>query len=44
MGFLEQKKNCVRNSNSKIPEYARDYKREYQFIRGLRIYIIGVMI
>ena len=35
MGFLEQKKNCVRNSNSKIPEYARDYKREYQFIRGL---------
>ena len=23
------------NANNKIPEYAREYKREYQFIRGL---------
>ena len=23
------------NANNKIPEYARDYKREYQFIRGI---------
>ena len=22
-------------SNNKIPEYAREYKREYQFIRGI---------
>ena len=34
MGFLEQK-NCVRNSNSKIPEYARNFKNEYLFIRGI---------
>ena len=23
------------NANNKIPEYAREYKREYQFIRGI---------
>ena len=34
MGMLEQK-NCVRNSNSKIPEYAREFKNEYLFIRGI---------
>ena len=34
MGILEQK-NCVRSINSKIPEYARDYKKEYLFIRGI---------
>ena len=34
MGILEQK-NCVRNSNSKIPEYARNFKNEYLFIRGI---------
>ena len=34
MGILEQK-NCVRNSNSKIPEYARNIKNEYLFIRGI---------
>ena len=33
MGILEQK-NCVRNRNL-IPEYARDYKNEYLFIRGI---------
>ena len=32
--ILEQK-NCVRSINSKIPEYARDYKKEYLFIRGI---------
>ena len=26
-------------SSNKIPEYAREYKREYQFIRGLKLYI-----
>ena len=35
MGILEQK-NCVRSINSKIPEYARDYKKEYLFIRGIK--------
>ena len=34
MGILEQK-NCVRSLNSKIPEYAREYKNEYLFIRGI---------
>ena len=34
MGILEQK-NCVRSINSKIPEYTRDYKKEYLFIRGI---------
>ena len=28
-------KNCVRSINSKIPEYARDFKNEYLFIRGI---------
>ena len=23
------------NENNKIPEYAKEYKREYQFIRGI---------
>ena len=34
MGILEQK-NCVRSINSKIPEYARNYKNEWLFIRGI---------
>ena len=34
MGILEQK-NCVRSLNSKIPEYAMDFKNEYLFIRGI---------
>ena len=34
MVVLEQK-NCVRSVNSKIPEYARDFKNEYLFIRGI---------
>ena len=31
---LQNLKN-LNKSNNKIPEYAREYKREYQFIRGL---------
>ena len=27
--------NCNKSSNNKIPEFAKEYKREYQFIRGL---------
>ena len=34
MGIPEQK-NCVRSINSKIPEYARDYKKEYLLIIGI---------
>ena len=34
MGITEQK-NCVKSINSKIPEYARDFKKEYLFIRGI---------
>ena len=34
MGITEQK-NCVKSINFKIPEYARDYKKEYLFIRGI---------
>ena len=26
--------NCIKNTN-KIPEYAREYKKEYLFIRGI---------
>ena len=40
MGILTQNfsKNMISNTTqykSKIPEYAREYKREYQFIRGI---------
>ena len=38
MGILEQK-NCVRNSISKIPEYARNFKNEYLFFY-LKEYIL----
>ena len=34
MGILEQK-NCVRSINSKILEYARDFKKEYLLIIGI---------
>ena len=30
-----ERKNCVRSINSKIPEYARNYKKEWLFIRGI---------
>ena len=36
MGITEQK-NCVKSINSKISEYARDYKKEYLFIRGINM-------
>ena len=28
-------RKMTENANNKIPEYAREYKREYQFIRGI---------
>ena len=34
MVILSQK-NCPKSINSKIPEYARDFKKEYLFIRGI---------
>ena len=34
MVILSQK-NCLRSINSKIPEYARDYKKEYLLIIGI---------
>ena len=34
MGITEQK-NCVKSVNSKIPEYARNYKKEYLLIIGI---------
>ena len=33
--FNKNEKNSDIKSNNKIPEYAREYKREYQFIRGI---------
>ena len=38
MGILDTSsnyQNCIKSTNNKIPEYAREYKREYQFIRGI---------
>ena len=32
--------NCVKLTNNKIPEYAREYKKEYLFIRGINKYFI----
>ena len=32
---IPERKNCVRSINSKIPEYARDFKKEYLFIIGI---------
>ena len=37
MGFLahsSNSQNCIKKTNV-IPEYARDYKNEYLFIRGI---------
>ena len=33
--FNKNEKNSDFKSNNKIPEYAREYKREYQFIIGI---------
>ena len=38
MGILSTSsnyQNFIKSTNNKIPEYAREYKREYQFIRGI---------
>ena len=35
LGTSSNYQNCIKSTNNKIPEYAREYKREYQFIRGL---------
>ena len=38
MGILEHLsnyQNCIKSTNNKIPEYAREYKKEYLYIRGL---------
>ena len=37
MGILPQSDNISNStlSNSKIPDYAKDYKNEYLFIRGI---------
>ena len=32
--------NSVKLTNNKIPEYAREYKKEYLFIRGINKYFI----
>ena len=34
LGHLSNSQNCIKSTN-KIPEYARDYKKEYLFIRGI---------
>ena len=34
LGTSSNYQNCIKRTN-KIPEYAREYKREYQFIRGI---------
>ena len=49
MGILETSsnyQNCIKSTNNKIPHYAREYKREYLYIRGLNKefkYIIDFM-
>ena len=38
MGILSTSpnyQNCIKSTNNKIPEYAREYKKEYLYIRGL---------
>ena len=35
LAHLSNYQNCIKSTNNKIPEYAREYKREYQFIRGI---------
>ena len=37
VAHLSNFKNCIKSTNNKIPEYAREYKREYQFIIGLKL-------
>ena len=35
LGKSSNYQNCIKSTNNKIPEYAREYKKEYLFIRGL---------
>ena len=38
VAHLSNFKNCIKSTNNKIPEYAREYKREYLFIKCLNYY------
>ena len=35
LGTSSNYQNCIKSTNNKIPEYARDYKKQYLFTRGL---------
>ena len=35
LGTSSYYQNCIKSTNNKIPEYAREYKKEYLYIRGL---------
>ena len=35
LAHLSNSQNFIKSTNNKIPEYAIDYKREYQCIRGI---------
>ena len=35
LGTSSNYQNCIKSTNSKIPEYATNYKKEYLYIRGL---------
>ena len=35
LGTSSNYQNCIKSTNNNIPEYARDYKKEYLYIRGL---------
>ena len=35
LGTTSNYQNCIKSTNNKIPEYAREYKKEYFFTRGL---------
>ena len=46
LGTSSNYQNYIKSTNNKIPEYVREYKREYQFIRGINKefkYIIDFM-
>ena len=35
LGKSSNYQNCIKSTNNKIPEFAREYKKEYLYIRGL---------
>ena len=35
LGTSSNYQNCIKSTNNKIPEFAREYKKEYLYIRGL---------